>query len=134
MLEQIDNLSKLFTGIKPEVYIIKEIKPHEIEYLKKDPRIAIFDIDGSKIINLNSFFKIFANDLNFPYACTNLDSFYDWLIDLSWFKKEKFVIIFSHHENLKTNDKDIFAKITEIFRYAIDEWIRTGRSGYILLS
>ncbi len=134
MLEQIDNFSKLFTEIKPAVYIIKEIKQQEIERLKKDSRIAIFSIDGSKINNLNSLFKNFAKDLKFPYICTNLDSFYDWLIDLSWVKKEKFVIIFSHHENLKTNDKDLFAKITEIFRYTIDEWIRTGRNGYILLN
>ncbi|HXT82829.1 MAG TPA: barstar family protein [Verrucomicrobiae bacterium] len=124
MLEQIDSLSKLFTEIKPAVYAIKEIKHREIEHLKKDSSIAIFNIDGSKIINLNSFFKNFANDLNFPYTCTNLDSFYDWLIDLSWFKEEKFIIIFSHHENLKTNDKYTFAKITEIFRYKISCIIR----------
>ena len=117
MLEHINSLSNLFIEIKPAVYTIKEIKSQDLVCLKKDFTVAIFMINGNKINDLNSLFKIFAEDLKFPLPCRNLDSFYDWLIDLSECKKEKIIIIFNQYENIKKKDENPFTKITEIFRY-----------------
>ncbi len=135
-MRKIINFSKLFEYPSSTYFVDKKIDIRELNLLLKDKKdVSLFFIDGTQIYDSFSFLESFSKALNFPFVSTNLDSFYDWLRDLSWIKNNGYVIIvFISYNKLFEHDPKLSSTILKIFDYAIEEWIKTGRKGYILLA
>ncbi len=134
-MRKIINFSKLFEYPSSTYFVDKKIDIRELNLLLKDKKdVSIFFIDGTQIYDSSSFLESFSKALNFPFVSTNLDSFYDWLRDLSWIKNNGYVIIvFISYNKLFEHDPKLSSTILKILDYAIEEWTKTGRQGYILL-
>ncbi len=134
-MRKICNFSKLFEYPSSVYFVDKKIDKRELNLLLKDKKdVSLFFIDGTQIYDSSSLLQSFSRALNFPFVSTNLDSFYDWLRDLSWIKNNRYIIIvFSNCDKLFEHDPKLFSTILKIFDYAIEEWTKTGRQGYILL-
>ncbi|KAB1438064.1 barstar family protein [Candidatus Galacturonibacter soehngenii] len=62
-------------------------------------------LDGKKIKTKDNFLEVIEEKLQFPYPCNgSLDSFLDWMRDLSWINSKKInLIIYDYKEFLNDN-------------------------------
>jgi RNAse (barnase) inhibitor barstar len=132
-LKRLKKLPKLIDDLKSGVYLISKSLELEKIIANRDRNTAYFFIDGKYIGDSKSFFTLCSNTFKFPYESNNLDSFYDWLRDLSWIDKKRIIILFDNYALLEANEPHRFQIIINVFSKAVEEWKRTGRQGYIFL-
>lgn len=126
-------MPKLIDDLESGVYLISKSLELERIIANPDRNTAYFFIDAKYIVNSKSFFTLWSYILKFPYESNNLDSFYDWLRDLSWIDKNRIIISLENYALFEANEPHRFKIIINVFSKAIEEWIRTGRQGYIFL-
>jgi len=132
-LKRLKKLPKLIDDLESGVYLINKGLELEKIIATRDKNTAYFSINAKNIVNSKSFFTLWSNILEFPYESNNLDSFYDWLRDLSWIDKNRIIILLDNYALLEASEPHRFKIIINIFSKSVEEWVRTGRQGYIFL-
>ena len=132
-MKRLKKLPKLIDDLESGVYLINKSLELEKIIAIRDKNTAYFSINAKNIVNSKSFFTLWSSTLKFPYESNNLDSFYDWLRDLSWIDKNKIIVLLDNYALFEANEPYRFKVIINIFSKAVEEWIRTGRQGYIFL-
>ena len=86
---------------------IYQITNKEIEKIKMDClETYIVDIDGGKILNLSQFLDIMTEKFKFPIPSKSLDSYLDWIRDLSWIDAQEFVLIIRNFKLFLKNEPE----------------------------
>ena len=105
---------------------IYQITNKEIEKIKMDClETYIVDIDGGKILNLSQFLDIMTEKFKFPIPSKSLDSYLDWIRDLSWIDAQEFVLIIRNFKLFLKNEPERKKTVLETFREYILPWWET---------
>ena len=87
---------------KMKQIIIKSLReyPSILDFYKKK-NYLIVDINLAELKEKKELLNFISNKLKFPsFSGENLDAFRDWLLDLSWLKEIKVVILIKNLEGL----------------------------------
>ena len=105
---------------------IYQITNKEIEKIKMDClETYIVDIDGGKILNLSQFLDIMTEKFKFPIPSKSLDSYLDWIRDLSWIDAQEFVLIIRNFSLFLKDDLTTKNEIIDDFKEIILPWWET---------
>ena len=105
---------------------IYQITNKEIEKIKMDClETYIVDIDGGKILNLSQFLDIMTEKFKFPIPSKSLDSYLDWIRDLSWIDSQEFVLIIRNFSLFLKDDLTTKNEIIDDFKEIILPWWET---------
>jgi hypothetical protein len=84
------------------------------KYYSTNETLYIVQIDGKRIRNLNEYLKEISTQFQFPIPTKGLDGYLDWMRDLSWLKKDGYVLIIDNYSDFLSEDfknKDCILKI-----------------------
>lgn len=105
---------------------IYQITNKEIEKIKMDClETYIVDIDGGKILNLSQFLDIMTEKFKFPIPSKSLDSYLDWIRDLSWIDSQEFMLIIRNFSLFLKDDLTTKNEIIDDFKEIILPWWET---------
>ncbi len=105
---------------------MKEIK------LELQNNVLVVEIEGKKCSNLTDYLCLMSNLFCFPTKSSGLDSYNDWMTDLSWLNSNEIVIIvYDHSEFL---NQDLYSKkcIIENFEEVILPWWESEVVNYVV--
>ena len=81
-------------------------------------------VDGRNMHTEKEFISELENAFKFPRSCEgNMDSFLDWIRDLSWYNDDKIELIIINQEEFLNSDLKIRDEIIELFlTYILTFW------------
>ena len=105
---------------------IYQITNKEIEKIKMDClETYIVNIDGGKILNLSQFLNTMTEKFKFPIPSKSLDSYLDWIRDLSWIDSQEFMLIIRNFSLFLKDDLTTKNEIIDDFKEIILPWWET---------
>lgn len=95
---------------------MKEIK------LRFQNNVLVVEIEGKKCSNLTDYLCLMSNLFCFPTKSRGLDSYNDWMTDLSWLNRNEIVIIIYDYSVFLNQDLSLKKCIIENFEKVILPW------------
>jgi hypothetical protein len=97
---------------------MKEIK----ESFNKDNSIYVAEIEGSTIQSLQDYLIVINEIFKFPIPPHGFDGYLDWIRDLDWLMKDKYVLINNNLREFLYKDLYLKNEIIEGFEKIILPW------------
>lgn len=108
--------------------------PADLEKSAKSAGYAFFHIEGQKLNKKEQFLNHATLAMHFPeYFGDNWDAFEDCLMDLSWVKGEKYLIVFDHTDVFAEHAPQHFDTLLEILKESAEFWQGQGKPMIALL-
>ena len=84
--------------------------------LKSNDRIYLVEIDGKQIQSWEDYISIIETNFKLPTPCLDsVDRYLDWMRDLSWLKKEEFILIITNYSLFLKNNSELRKQIIDDF-------------------
>jgi len=94
--------------------------------LTADDNVLMVNIDGAKCSCLSEYLHTISTAFSFPTQPSGLDSYNDWICDLTWLDPDlKIAIIIEHFSNFLKDDLNVKKYILEDFENMILPWWET---------
>lgn len=113
------------------------LSPSSCDTIKKrlasDDNILVVEIDGEKCSCLSEYLHTISNGLSFPTQPSGLDSYNDWICDLTWIDSDlKIAIIIEHFSKFLRNDLNARKYVLEDFENIILPWWETDVISHVV--
>ena len=96
------------------------------QQLKKKQNVWIAEIDGSKVPTWEDYAHEIEKVFRFPTPCDkSMDSYLDWIRDLSWIDDQEFVLIIRNFSLFLKDDLTTKNEIIDDFKEIILPWWET---------
>ncbi len=106
-----------------KVYNISKREMDDLkEELKKDNYLYIVEVDGNTIQSLQDYLNAVNEKFDFPIPVRGLDGYLDWIRDLEWLEKEKYVFIINNFKNYIKEDLNIKDRIIKDLEKIVLPW------------
>lgn len=101
--------------------------------LALDNNVLMLEIDGARCSRLPEYLHVISTALSFPAQPSGLDSYNDWIRDLTWLDNDlKFAIIIEHFSKFLNDDLNVKKYILEDFENMILPWWETGVINHVV--
>ncbi len=100
----------------------KEKIRREKESLLQDSAVFLAELDGGAVRSLQDYLSIMGQKFQFPFAAKCLNGYLDWMRDLSWLGKDKYVFILYNFEAFLENDPPLKKELIRLFSDTILPW------------
>lgn len=98
---------------------IVRVTPEELASIKAaqlgDPPLWWVEIDGGAIQSWLDYIRVIQREFHFPERDTDcgIDAYNDWMRDLQWLEKDKFVLVINNFGDFLTEDQRLKRIILE---------------------
>jgi hypothetical protein len=99
----------------------------------QEHNLQLIYLDGEKITTKTEFLQAAAQALQFPdYFGYNWDAFEDCLTDLDLLTGKGHILLYTQPEKFATANPKDWSTLMSIFRTAVQDWLQSDLSLYIL--
>lgn len=103
---------------------VQEVSPEEIAIIKGEligsPEILLVELNGSEIQSWEDYVSEIQQNFRFPTSCfDSVDRYLDWMRDLSWIEKEKYILVIHHFDTFLQHKPELKNEIVLDFKDTI---------------
>lgn len=103
---------------------IQEISPEEFAFIKGElnvsPEVYLVELNGSEIQSWDDYVSEIQQSFKFPTLCNeSVDRYLDWMRDLSWIKKEKYMLVIHQFDKFLQHEPELKNEIILDFKEII---------------
>ena len=90
--------------------------------VQHDNTTFLVEIDGTFISNVAEYLSCISELYTFPIPSRGLDGYYDWMRDLDWLEKERYILIIHNYMSFLKDDPSQKKVIMDGFSDIILPW------------
>jgi len=99
---------------------VYEVSPEDFAKLKLEfidnQEIFLVELSGSEIQSWDDYVTMMQTNFRFPTTCNDsVDRYLDWMRDLSWIEKEKFILVIHQFDRFLQNMPELKSEIISDF-------------------
>jgi len=115
---------------------IKNVSLFEAEKLQEklqlNPKCLVLNINGNEIKNLQNYLQFMNKALDFPILSKSIDSYNDWITDLSWLNYSEYAIFIFSYNSFMSDDLKNKAIIVNHFKEDVLPWWEGDVKKYVV--
>ncbi|MCL2137324.1 MAG: barstar family protein [Coriobacteriia bacterium] len=117
-----------------EIHFISKAQASSLKQsIEQEQNTLLVEINGNEVQSWTDYIAIIEDGFDLPKQTVNsIDSYLDWMRDLSWLDKESFVLIINDYDEFLKDDLPLKAIILEDYKDTLLPWWQSERASFVV--